>query len=126
MAHAPHILSGWKIIRLELARAPEFPQGSPSRAFLLRLPLCDDGYIHEQAMLERPGMATVRRFWPNEADQQGHVIRSGPHWAFSNAIGEDDDENLCHLEAHALRQGEYVTLTKPDGRQLPFRIVRID
>ena len=37
----------WKTIRLELAATREFPTGSAGRAFLLRLPLRDDGSIDE-------------------------------------------------------------------------------
>ena len=62
---------------------------------------------------------------PDEPDHQGYVIRSGTKWAFSYAIGEEDDEDLFHLEGHPLRQGEYLTLTEPDGERLPFRVMRI-
>jgi hypothetical protein len=125
MTSHSHSRSDWKIVRLELARTPAFPEGSPSRAFLLRLPLFADGLIDEVEVHRNPGMATVRRFWPNEPDQQGYVVRTDSHWAFSYAIGEDDDEDLFHLEAHPLRQGDYVTLTEPDGSQLPFQVTRI-
>jgi hypothetical protein len=40
----------WKSIRLELARTKEFPEGSASRAYLLRLPLDDRGRIYESAL----------------------------------------------------------------------------
>ena len=114
----------WNLVRLELARTPEFPAGSASRAYMLRLPLGDDGLIDEAAIRASPGMASVRRFWPNEPDQQGYVIRRGDGWAFSYAVGDDDDEGVYHLESHPLRPGEYVTLTEPDGRRLPFRVVQ--
>lgn len=115
----------WKNIRLELARTKEFPQGSASRAYLLRLPIDDNGLIDEEALRALPGRATVRRFWPNEADMAGYVIRTPRGWAFSYRIGEEDDETIFHLETHLIRPGEYITLTEPDGRQLPFRIVSI-
>src|SRR5580765_7738714 len=56
----------WKSIRLELARTPEFPEGSASRAFLLHLPLDQDGLIDEEVLRDAPARATVHRFWPNE------------------------------------------------------------
>ena len=114
----------WNLIRLELARTPEFPAGSASRAYMLRVPLDAEGRIDETALARKPAMATVRRFWPNEPDQSGSLVRKGRGWAFSYAVGEDDDEDLYHLEAHPLRIGEYVTLTEQDGRQFPFRVVR--
>lgn len=114
----------WNLVRLELARTAEFPAGSASRAYMLRVPLNAAGCIDEEALAKRPAMATVRRFWPNEADQTGQLIRNGGGWVFSYAIGEDDDEQVYHLEDHPLRAGEYVTLTEPDGERYPFRVVR--
>lgn len=115
----------WKTIRLELARTKEFPEGSASRAYLLRLPLDEDGIIDEASRSRRPAWATVRRFWPNERDLAGYVIRTPKGWAFSYRKGDEDDEILFHLETHPIREGEYVTLTEPDGRRLPFRVTTI-
>jgi hypothetical protein len=117
-------MPNWSLVRLELGRTPEFPEGSASRAYVLRLPLTADGLIDEAALAKRPAMATVRRFWPNEADLAGYLVRKGKGWAFSYAIGEDDDENVYHLETHPLQAGSYVTLTEPDGKRYPFRVVR--
>lgn len=115
----------WTLARLELARTPEFPEGSASRAYLLRLPLGDDGLIDDAALAEDPAQATVRRSWPDQADQSGYLVRKGRGWAFSYALGEDDDEALYHLEAHPIRLGEYLTLTEPDGTRLPFRVASV-
>ena len=114
----------WNVVRLELARTPDFPAGSATRAYMLRVPLDANGLIDAAAVATRPAMATVRRFWPNEADQSGYLVRNGRGWAFSYAIGEEDDEKVYHLEAHPLRVGDYVTVTEPDGARYPFRIVR--
>ncbi len=116
----------WKSIRLELARTSEFPQGSPGRAYLLRLPLAEDGLIDEAALRKTPAMATVHRVWPNEPDMAGYVIRTARGWAFSYRVGEEEDEAVFHLETHRIRLGEYLTLTEPDGRQLPFRIASVE
>ena len=112
----------WTSIRLELARMPEFPEGSASRCYLLRLPIDGDGLVDEDTIRRDPAKATVRRFWPNEPDLSGHVIRTRRGWAFSYRPGEDDDETVFHLETHPFRIGEYVTLTEPDGSRLPFRV----
>ena len=114
----------WNLVRLELARTPQFPQGSASRAYMLRVPLDETGCIDEQALARRPAMATVRRFWPNEPDQTGYLVRNGAGWAFSYAIGEEDDEKVYHLGEHPLRVGDYVTITEPDGAACPFRVIR--
>lgn len=115
----------WKSIRLELARTREFPEGSANRVFLLRLPLDDSGLIDERALRLSPAMATAHRFWPNEPDRSGYVVRTPGGWAVSYEPGEADDEAVFHLETHPIRIGEYLTLTEPDGRQLPFRVASL-
>ena len=112
----------WQSIRLELARTPDFPEGSASRAYLLHLPLDERGLIDETQRKLCPARATVRRFWPNEPDMSGHVIRRRDGWAFSYVPGDEDDETIFHLENHPIRLGEYLTLTEPDGSHLPFRV----
>lgn len=114
----------WNLVRLELARTPEFPEGSASRAYMLLVPLDEAGLIDAAALAKRPAMATVRRFWPNEPDQTGYLMRNGPGWVFSYAVGDDDDEQIYHLQEHPLRAGEYVTITDPDGNRWPFMVVR--
>ncbi len=116
----------WSIIRLELARTPEFPEGSASRAYLLRLPLDAQGVVDVDEFKKTPELATVRRYWPNERDKEGYVVRKGKGWAFSYAIGDEDDETLFHLETHPIRLGEFVTITETDGQKLPFRVVRCE
>lgn len=116
----------WKSIRLELGRTTEFPEGSASRVYLLRLPLTEDGLIDEGVLGTAPERATVRRFWPNQADLAGYVIRTPNGWAFSYEPGEDDDEAVFHLETHPIRLGNYLTLTEPDGRELPFRVASLE
>lgn len=115
----------WKIIRLELARTPEFPEGSASHAYVLRLPLRDEGLIDDAAVTFHPDLATVRRIWPDEPDQRGYIVRKPNGWAFSYALGDDDDEGVYHLESHPLALGDYLTLTEPDGERLPFRVVSL-
>jgi hypothetical protein len=91
---------------------------------MLRVPLDAEGLIDDAALEKCPAMATVRRFWPNEADQTGYLIRNGNGWLFSYAVGDEDDEQVYHLEAHPLRVGDYVTITEVDGQRYPFRVVR--
>ncbi len=115
----------WNTIRLELARTGDYPHGSASRSYLLRLPLDEAGMIDEAARQAEPARATVRRFWPNQADLSGYVIRTRDGWAFSYRIGEEEDETVFHLETHPIRLGAYITLTEPDGQQLPFRVASL-
>lgn len=115
----------WKNIRLELARTPDFPRGSPSRSYLLRLPLAENGAIDRTALHDHPREATVRRFWPSEPDLAGYVIASPAGWvlAFDRAPTGNDSGKL---ESDALRLGDCVTMTEPDGRRLPFRVAALE
>ncbi len=115
----------WQSIRLELARTEEFPQGSASRAYLVHLPLNDDGTVDLDELDSSRPSATVRRFWPNERDISGYVIPTENGWAFSYRVGDDDDEQLYHLETHPIAEGEYLTVREPDGSSLPFRVAQI-
>lgn len=112
----------WKTIRLELARTEEFPEGSVSRSYLLRLPLRSDGFVDESAVRNKPAQATVRRFWPSEPDLTGYIVPTPLGWKFRYEPGGADDDTLFHLEGRPLRMGENVAVTEPDGRKLPFRV----
>jgi hypothetical protein len=113
----------WTNIRLELARTPDFPEGSPAHAYLLRLPLDQNGMVDADAYRAERGKATVQRAWPGEAVRRGAIIHKRSGWAFSYEAGDADDEGIFHLENHPFRVGEYVTVTEPDGERLPYRIV---
>ena len=115
----------WKSIRLELARTADFPEGSVSRTYLLRLPLNRENLIDELALKEAPALATVHRYWPNEPDMIGNVVRTAKCWAISYESGEEDDEEVFHLEILPIQEGNHLILTEPDGRRLPFRVASV-
>ncbi|MEQ6331912.1 hypothetical protein [Sphingobium sp. MK2] len=112
----------WTTIRLELASSPAFPNGSVARSYVLRLPLGEDGVIDESAYRAHPELATVRRFWPNEPDRHGSLLRTAEGWALAYAPGKEDDERLFRLDAQAIRAGNMITLIEPDGAALPFLV----
>jgi hypothetical protein len=116
----------WKSVRLELARTPQAPEGSAARAFLVHLPLDANGRVDEAALRAAPAEAEVHRAFEGERTLSGYVIETPSGWAFSYRPGEEDDELVYHLENHPIRLGEYVTITEPDGRQLPFRVAALD
>lgn len=111
----------WQTIRLELAGTREFPTGSTGRAFLLRLPLQDDGTINEEELARRPARATVRRYWASEPDRSGRIVRGRSGWDLD--CGRQDAARLAfHLPPQQIRLGGKVVVTAPDGRELPFRV----
>jgi hypothetical protein len=104
----------WKTIRLELARTPEFPEGSATHSYILRLPLDDDDLI-DRAALKHPSESPAVRI--------GVMISQPGGWAFSYEVGDADDEGVFHLENHPIRLGQYLTITEADGERLPFKVV---
>ena len=114
--------TSWIAARLELARTPEFPEGSPARAYILHVPVDSEGLIDEQQLLAHPGRTLVRRFWPNEPDLVGMIVRAGEGWACSYRDGPDDDERLFHLSDHPIVAGNYLTIEETGGQSWPFRI----
>lgn len=114
----------WKSVRLELGKTEDFPRGSPSRAYLLRLPLGEDGTIDKGAVNQQPRQATVRRFWPSEPDRVGYAVPAGRglDLAYDPHLPKGSSGKL---DSDALRLGECVTLTEPDGTSLPFRVAAL-
>jgi len=110
----------WKTVRLELARAPNFPNGSASRAYLLHLPLDADGRLEEHELARSPALATVRRHWPNERDRAGNLMRTEQGWAI--VYGREGEKLLGH-ELDQLRRGGDVTITEPDGSRTSYRVM---
>lgn len=110
----------WKTVRLELAENGEFPNGSASRAYLMRLPLGTDDRIDEQAFLALPERATVRRLWPSEADMSGHLVRRDGHWAVIARNGEV----IGDLDPGPVRIGETVRL-RERGQDRWFRVAAL-
>lgn len=113
----------WKAIRLELARTSDFPNGSASRAYLMRLPLLEDGAIDECALKKAPEQATVRRLWPSEPDLSGHLVRAGDGWAF--LAGRNGSARvIAEIDPRPISEGSLLTF-RERGRDLPFRVAQV-
>jgi len=67
----------------------------------------------------------VRRFWPNRQDWRGNLVRlEGGALGIHSADGPD--EPLRRLCGQVFRPGEYLTLRRPSGEELMFRIVSVE
>lgn len=114
----------WKAIRLELGRTLDFPNGSASRAYLLRAPLNAEGVIDEQAIRALPEQATVRRLWPSEPDVSGHLTRIGDKWAFVAGRSGDERAVITEMDSLPINEGAMVVL-RERGQDLPFRVANL-
>ncbi len=112
----------WKSIRLELGSTGEFPAGSVSRAYLIRLPLDDYDVVDRAAFLQSPSKATIRRHWSTEPDQRGTLVQSGHEWAMSC---DNKPQRILQLNGTPLRLGQHVSVIEPDGTVLPFKIASV-
>lgn len=117
----------WTNVRLELAQTPDFPRGSASRAYLLRLPLDAEGRIDEPELRKNPEDAICRRFWPGEREARGRVVPARGDWMLrlENAAG-DERSIVCHLAGTPLILGARIAISQADGEHLPFRVARIN
>jgi hypothetical protein len=111
----------WKSIRLELASTGDFPAGSVSRAYLVRLPLNDEDKLDEAALQLAPTKATVRRHWSNDPDERGFVVRANGHWSL-RCEGKD---RLLQLDSGPIRLGGHLSMIEPNGDILPFKIASV-
>lgn len=117
--------SALKRVRLELARTPDFPEGSAAHGYELVAPLDSKGHLDTAAWKTVKAACTVRRFWAGQDDELGTLVHTRGGWAFSYAPGEDDDEPVFRLDRHQFAPGEYVTVTEHDGVARPFRVVDV-
>ena len=114
----------WKSVRLELARSPGFPRGSASRAFLLRIPLRDDGSIDARAINDNRCRATVRRFWASEPDLSGQIVSQDGVWQLRcSRVGAGP---TFVMPDHPLVVDQHILIEGPDEVARPFRVVSID
>lgn len=113
----------WKTVRLELASTPSFPRGSASRAFILRVPLDDEGLIDAEVLGENPARATARRYWSPEPDQFGRLERSDGHWLLR--CHGPNGETEFQMTGLPLRLNREITIKEPSGACYPFRVASV-
>jgi len=114
-----------KKIRLELARTPDFPEGSAGCGYEFTAPLTRRGLLDIEGWQRDKASCTVRRFWQGEGDERGSLIHRRSAWMFSYKPGEEDDEPIFRFDTHRFKVGDYVSITEHDGVQRPFRVVTV-
>ena len=95
-----------KKIILELARTPEFPNGSSNHGYEFVAPHDAAGHLQAEGWAKHKAACTVRRFWDGADDETGHLIhRRDGKWAFSYQPGDDDDEPIFRFDTHRFVAG---------------------
>ena len=114
-------------IRLELARDPEFPEGSAHHGYEFVAPLDGEAHIDTEVWKECRRDCRVRRFWAEEDDEIGHLRYRRGGWAFHYDVNGDSeiDESGFRFDSHAFREGEYVSIHEQDGKLRTFKVVSV-
>ena len=129
MAQLPH---AFKRIRLNLARSKEFPGGSSRHGYEFVAPLDAAGRIDPELWGRHREHCGVRRFWPGEPDQVGHLVhrpggKEHSRWVFDyDETAEEDDEAGYRFAAHPFVPGEYVSIRDEDGDMHTFQVVSVE
>ncbi len=117
-----------KTVRLELARCPEFPDGSGAHGYEFVAPLTADGHVDVAAWRQHRADCRVRRFWAGEPDRHGHLIHTRQRtWVFHYDLDREpaEDEPGYRFDAHVFKPDEYVSITEHDGVTRPFKVVGV-
>jgi hypothetical protein len=125
----PH---SFKRIRLNLARSPEFPQGSSRHGYEFVAPLDGNGHIDVEQWRAHRDQCRVRRFWEGEDDEIGLLVHKPggaehARWVFDyDPDAEDDDESGYRFGTHAFRPGEYVSIRGEDGEMHTYQVATVE
>lgn len=112
-----------KRVRLELARDHDFPEGSREHGYDFIAPIDDKGHIIAAEYHKLRDRCRVRRFWGDEPEEVGHIVRKpGGSWAFHYDIhgDPDHDETGFKLDRHKFAPGEYISIKEQDGKLRTF------
>jgi hypothetical protein len=114
----------WSTIRMELARNPEFPEGSPNHGYILHAPLDRSDRLDVTAYQSDRNRAVVEEFWGDQDPKHGRLVHRNQNlWCFS--FGENGEEPIFHFGDHTFAPGEYLTVRDLSGANLTFRVVSV-
>jgi hypothetical protein len=111
------------VVRLELARCREFPEGSKTHGYALRLPLDTEGRLSSGNWARQRHDAGFTRFW-GEDTERGRLVHGRHGWGL--AFDDDDEvEPIFRSTDHRFSAGEYISITERDGMTRTFRVVSV-
>lgn len=120
--------NGFRRIRLELAREPEYPNGNPRDGYEFAVPLTEGGRIDAETWRKHRDHCRVRRFRDDSVPRLGRVARKpGGQWFFDYEPGNDaDDEVGFRFGEEAFVPGEYVSVRNDDDEVHVYRVVTVE
>ena len=113
--------AGLTTIVMLLASSPGQPMGNLADRLELRARLTSQGRL-DAAEFGAVAWSTGRSL-PDGRLFNGELVRSDAGWALRGLAG--DDAPLWDFEGQVFRPGEYVTLRRPNGETLVYRIVDV-
>ena len=118
-------MSSLSRIRLELARTPEYPEGSADHGYEFIAPLTAEGHVDAETWRREKKHCGVRRFWGVQRPEHGMLRHVGHGWRFDYGNDEASDEPFFKLDRHAFVRGNYVSIREHDGVTRPFRVAEV-
>ncbi len=116
-----HLPESFRRIRLELAREPGHPDGSPYFGYLSGLLSMAKEKIDTGVWKQHRDYFRVIKFRPGKPNEIGHLIRRpAGSWAFHyDIVGNEEDEPGFHFENERFVTGEYVSLR--EGNRMKYK-----
>jgi len=106
-----------------LASGPGAPDGDVQQGMEITLVLDPGGRIGLDTYYADPRPWRVRRFRPARPDWTGDLVHEEDGWALRG--GPAIDGPLWFLDVRGLHPGEYLTLRRPDGDEMVYRVVSV-
>jgi hypothetical protein len=114
----PHLVR----VAAVLMRAPALPAGDIGQTLAFIAGLTPDGRLDEQSYRETADYWRAEGSVPGAPAVIGRIVMDR-EWGLRPGPGEEDP--IWRLTAHSVRPGEYITLFRPDGAELVFRVVNV-
>jgi hypothetical protein len=113
-------------VRLELARSKEAPEGDAGHGYTFIAPLDPSGHLDAAVWKTSKAKCVVTRFTRSSDEQKGLLAHVGLGWHFDyDPQRREDDEPLFKLDRHAVKEGEYLSITEHDGVLRTFKVVSV-
>ena len=115
-----------KVVRLNLARNKEHPDGSDEYYYRFTAPLDENGRLDAALWKKAKDRCRVVRFWGGEEEDIGHLVHHGTSWGFHYDLsGDEGDEFGFKLGNHLFVPGEYVSIRDDEGKLNTFQVVTV-